>query len=312
MPLEARQDGTLVYGYLDTDSSDRGTAFDTVLVKAATPYAAEIRPERFGALTTCDIVGEQRVQVSPHGPGPSGRFDTLLGVLVAGSATLEQNGRRCGLSPGDFVLYQGARPFRLDVSADYRWFLVSMDHGTVTLTRQTRNATLNQELTRSPCGRVLSSMLVELAHQGHRLGPVSRGEMGEHVTGVVRTLVRGCALRERESADPAATPLLDRILEHIDRHLAERLTPAGIAAAHHISVRFLHALFERQGGTVGDHIRRRRLDRIRRDLADPALSHLPVYAVAARWGIHDPSYFGKRFKAEFGVSPREFRDTAGA
>jgi AraC-like DNA-binding protein len=30
--------------------------------------------------------------------------------------------------------------------------------------------------------------------------------------------------------------------------------------------------------------------------------------VAARWGLHDPSYFGKLFKAEYGVSPQEFRE----
>jgi AraC-like DNA-binding protein len=305
MPLEARPDGTLVYGYLDTDSTDGARAFDTVLVKAATPYAADVRPGRFGVLTTCDITGEQRVQVSPHASALAHGFDTVLGLLLAGNGMIEQDGRHCALSPGDFVLYNGGRPFRLDFGGDYRWFLMRLDRGTVTLTRQTRNAMVNQELTRSPGGRILASMLIELAHRGRHLGPVSRGEMGEHVTGVVRTLVRECDGRR---AQPAHAPMLERILDHIDRHLAEPLTPVQIAGAHHISVRSLHALFQRQGETLGDHIRRRRLDRIRRDLADPALAHLPSYAVAARWGIHDPSHFGKLFKTEFGVSPRDFRD----
>ncbi|MGP4047737.1 helix-turn-helix domain-containing protein [Streptomyces sp. 2A115] len=147
-------------------------------------------------------------------------------------------------------------------------------------------------------------MLVELAHRGHRLGPVSKGEMGEHVTGILRTLVREYAGRHMP---PVHAHRLKHVLEHIDRHLAEELPPARIAAAHHISVRSLHALFQEQGEPLGDHIRRRRLDRIRQDLADPGLSHLPAYAVAARWGITDPSYFGGVFKAAFGVSPREFR-----
>lgn len=129
--------------------------------------------------------------------------------------------------------------------------------------------------------------------------------MGEHVSGVIRTLVREAG---RQSLPADQAHVLDRIIDHIDRHLADGLPPVEIATAHHISVRSLHALFQRQGETVGAHIRRRRLDRIRRDLADPALAHLPAYTVAARWGIRGPSHFSKLFKAEFGVSPREFRD----
>jgi AraC-like DNA-binding protein len=304
MPLEARMDGTLVFGYLDTVSSDRASAFDAVMVRTATPYAAEMRPERFGAITTCDIAGEQRAQVVPHASVATEGIDTLLGVLLAGEVTIEQSGRQCALSPGDFVLYGGGRPFRLDLGSDYRWFLMRLDPGTSTLLQHTPDAMVAQELTGSPGGRILSSMLVELAHRGHRLGPVSKGEMGEHVTGILRTLVREYAGRHMP---PVHAHRLRHVLEHIDRHLAEELPPARIAADHHISVRSLHALFQQRGETLGDHIRRRRLDRIRRDLADPGLAHLPAYAVAARWGITDPSYFGRVFKAAFGVSPREFR-----
>ncbi|MFE9444381.1 helix-turn-helix domain-containing protein [Streptomyces sp. NPDC006602] len=304
MPLEARMDGTLVFGYLDTASSERAGAFDAVLVKTATPYAAEMRPERFGAITTCDIAGEQRAQVVPHASVSTEGVDTLLGVLLAGEVTIEQSGRKCALTPGDFVLYGGGRPFRLDLGSDYRWFLMRLDPGTSTLLQHTPDAMVAQELTGSPGGRILSSMLVELAHRGHRLGPVSKGEMGEHVTGILRTLVREHAGRHMH---PVRADRLKHVLEHIDRHLAEELPPARIAAAHHISVRSLHALFQQRGETLGDHIRRRRLDRIRQDLADPGLAHLPAYAVAARWGLTESSYFGRVFKAAFGVSPREFR-----
>jgi AraC-like DNA-binding protein len=307
MPLEVRRDGTLVFGYLDTDSPDRHRAHDTVLIRASGPYSADMRPQRFGPLQACDISGEHTVRVSPHSRS-GGASEHLLGLLLAGDGSLEQDGRRCALSPGDFVLYAGGRPFHLDLSSGYRWFLLALDPGTAQIARRVGDAVANQELPRVPSGRILASMLTELAHRAPDLGPVTRNEMGEHVSGIIRTLVRDFGgRRSPDWSGPGPRQILDEVVDHIEAHLAEPLTPAGIAAAHHMSVRSLHVLFQRRGETVGEYVRRRRLDRIRRDLADPELAHLPAYAVAARWGVPDPSHFTKLFKAEFGVSPREFR-----
>ncbi|MFX5558838.1 helix-turn-helix transcriptional regulator, partial [Acinetobacter baumannii] len=79
-----------------------------------------------------------------------------------------------------------------------------------------------------------------------------------------------------------------------------------IAAAHHISVRYLQRLFETEGTTVTTWIRQRRLERIRRDLADPRIDR-STSAVAARWGLADASHFSKLFKAAYGMTPRQYR-----
>jgi AraC-like DNA-binding protein len=305
MPVEVRDDGALVYGYLDTGHPDRAHASDTVLVRAATPYVAEMRAQRFGGLNSCEVSGEQPVQVLPR--AHTVRDDGyLLGLLLAGGGELEQDGRCCRLAPGDLVLYSGRRPFRLDLADTYRWFMIQVDSGLTAALGPRRDLTASEALAHSPSARILASMLAEVALRSKDLGPLARTEMGEHVTGMVRTITRAGA-RPPQSADR----LLAGVLEYIDRHLAEDLSPARIATAHHVSVRTLHVLFQRQGDTVGDHIRRRRLDHIRRDLADPALDHLAAYAVAGRWGIQGPSYLSKVFKAEFGVSPSEFRARRG-
>jgi AraC-like DNA-binding protein len=81
-------------------------------------------------------------------------------------------------------------------------------------------------------------------------------------------------------------------------------------AAHHVSIRYLHRLFETQQTTVADWIRRRRLDRCRRDLVDPALRDLPVNAIAARWGLLNAAHFSRTFRAAYGVPPVEYRRQA--
>jgi AraC-like DNA-binding protein len=85
------------------------------------------------------------------------------------------------------------------------------------------------------------------------------------------------------------------------------LTPAAVAAAHHISLRYLHRLFEDTGVGVAGLIRRRRLDRVRRDLLDPTLLDRPVAAVGARWGFGDPAHFNRTFKRAYGLPPAGFR-----
>ena len=85
------------------------------------------------------------------------------------------------------------------------------------------------------------------------------------------------------------------------------LSPAQIAAAHHISLRQLHKLFHAGGTTVAGWIRQRRLEHCGHDLRDPRWAARPVAAVGARWGYPDPAHFSRLFKASFGLSPRDYR-----
>lgn len=307
MLVERQDKGALVSGYLDTDSAGRAEAFDTVLVRSACPYHAEQRTQRLGPLVACDIQGDHGVRVRPRASPTARGRGYALGLLLLGQGALEQGDRIARIAPGDFVLYSGLRPFRLDLEGPYRYFVANVDQGTADLLRRAGSAVVNPDLPRSPGGRVLTAALAEIAQVAPALGPVTRQEMGEHVTAMLRTLVHEAALPAiGGSTDRVA--LLNRALDHIGQHLDADLTPDAIAAAQHISVRYLHVLFRQRGETVGSHIRRQRLNRIRRDLADPRLAHLPAYAVAARWGLPDPSHFSRLFRAEFAMSPREFRN----
>lgn len=100
------------------------------------------------------------------------------------------------------------------------------------------------------------------------------------------------------------------MLDFIRRHLsAADLSPAAVAAAHHISLRTLHRLFHDHGqeDTVASCIRRRRLARARRDLADPSLAARPVHAVAARWGFQQAPDFTRAFRTAYGTTPTKYR-----
>jgi AraC-like DNA-binding protein len=103
---------------------------------------------------------------------------------------------------------------------------------------------------------------------------------------------------------------VERLLAFMRQNLHDpELTPPVIAAAHHISLSYLHRIFQqqRQGETVAAWIRSRRLEGARRDLADPALRATPIHVIAARWGLPRASDFTRAFRAAYGLSPKECR-----
>jgi AraC-like DNA-binding protein len=85
------------------------------------------------------------------------------------------------------------------------------------------------------------------------------------------------------------------------------LTPGQVATANYISVRYLHKLFETEQTSVAEWIRRRRLERCRRDLLDPAYRDRPVEAIGERWGFKDGAHFSRVFKRRFAAPPAEYR-----
>ncbi|MBP0451174.1 helix-turn-helix domain-containing protein [Kitasatospora sp. RG8] len=107
--------------------------------------------------------------------------------------------------------------------------------------------------------------------------------------------------------------LTGRIRAFIRAHLHEPdLNPGVIAAAHHISVSYLHRLFEGEEETVSAWIRHQRLERARRELADPALAATPVHVIATRCGFTRAADFSRAFRGAYGLPPRDFRHGAAA
>lgn len=113
---------------------------------------------------------------------------------------------------------------------------------------------------------------------------------------------------ETASSTAFRRALLGRVQDHILANLGDPgLSAASVAEAFRFSPRYLHRLFEEFDVTVGGWIRRRRLLAARDDLTGQAAAMLSVTEIAMRRGFADPSHFSHAFKAEFGLSPRDYR-----
>ena len=80
-----------------------------------------------------------------------------------------------------------------------------------------------------------------------------------------------------------------------------------IAAAIGCSKRYLHKLFDGEADTLNAYIWQARLDRIRQDLADPAVAGNSITEIAFGRGFSSSTHFSRSFRESFGVSPRVYR-----
>jgi AraC-like DNA-binding protein len=235
-------------------------------------------------------------------------------VLRVGRLVIQQDGRECVLGPGDFMLYDPSRPARVIHSATR--------HVSLTIPRMMlplRGSEVRQLTgTRIPgdqgIGALVSSLALQLprylddcaASDGVRLGTA----VIDLLTVALTTQLRRTVPVEFGTRQQA---LLHSIHAFIEQRLADpELSPSAIAAAHYISLRYLHKLFEAQDVTVAGWIRQRRLERCRRDLADPALRTRPLSSIAGRWGFGGAVHFSRAFRSAYGVPPSEYRRQCAA
>jgi AraC-like DNA-binding protein len=98
------------------------------------------------------------------------------------------------------------------------------------------------------------------------------------------------------------TTRINRVIDHIDAHLAEPLGLSALATVAHSSPWHFHRVFQAfTGETLADRVRRRRLEvAANRLLASPRTSTLRI---ALEVGMGSAEAFTRSFKAHFGVTP---------
>jgi len=158
-------------------------------------------------------------------------------------------------------------------------------------------------------GALSSQFLLHLARHLHEFSPADTVRLSTLTVDVLTAALAG-ELDAHSSVPPHTRrrALMAEIRAFIMRNLDDaRLTPSAIAAMHHISLRYLHKLFQQEGQTVAGWIRECRLRRCRRDLADPRLADRSITEIAAQWGFTSPAHFSQAFRSLHGLSPRQFR-----
>ena len=85
------------------------------------------------------------------------------------------------------------------------------------------------------------------------------------------------------------------------------LSVSAVAASLNVTPRYVQRLFEADGTTFSDFLTNQRLARAHRMLCEPQTSQSAISNIAYDVGFGDLSYFNRRFRRRYGVTPREVR-----
>ncbi|TDT33757.1 helix-turn-helix domain-containing protein [Naumannella halotolerans] len=228
-----------------------------------------------------------------------------LSLQREGIVDLIQDGRTAHIRPGDVAIYDTTRPYELRVETDSRSLILLFPRRMVDLTPSDVAEVTARVFTReSVLGRLVIPFLEGLGANVERL----QGPSGARMVNTALDLLVTLLSSEIDLDSDPRRRLAKDVQHYIEQRLGDAtMTPASIAKAHFISTRHLHAIFSEEGATLSAWIRDRRLQQIRRELADPLHAGDPLQQIAARWGLPGATHFSKLFRHTYGESPSHFR-----
>ncbi|MCN9244948.1 helix-turn-helix domain-containing protein [Streptomyces sp. RY43-2] len=248
-------------------------------------------------------------------PGRRDGNHLYLGVHVRGQVTIAREEAKTFLEPNDLVFCDPARRHLLHFGDDCQMIFFRIPRCYLGVTESEMNRVLGVPIRGSEgFGALVSDFLSALAAKAEfRQSTIGdrRARTAVHLLSVlVMELLEADTADEAADATGVGNELLSRIRAFIEEHLMDPdLSPQSIARAHHISVRYLHKLFQNDGSTVSQWVRQRRLESCRIELGR-SNRRFTMAAVAHRWGFSSPSHFSRTFRGAYGMTPSQWQSLA--
>lgn len=242
-----------------------------------------------------------------------GGEDCLLVQLQRkGRCVVKQDGRVAVLEQGDFALYDSVRPYELQFGVmEHDVFVIRLPR-----TQLMQHVSNIEELTATTvsgddvAGRLLLAMVEALRSGVDRMQSNSALAVADAITNVVAAGLRGLPLANQVRASNLRAYHLARIRAYVQDHLRDpELSVHSVAQALQLSPDHLSRLFRSEPMSLSRWIWKQRLDACRRDLSDPRRRGQGISDIAFMWGFNTAAHFSRSFREEYGVAPREWRES---
>ncbi|WP_454338162.1 AraC-like ligand-binding domain-containing protein [Streptomyces glaucescens] len=232
----------------------------------------------------------------------------ILAVQMAGTSALRQDGRDAVLRPGDLAVCDLRRPFSFEQRRRFNLHMLRVPERALGRSgSRVHRLTGRAVPARGGVAALLLPFVSSLVARAGRTSAPIADQLAGTFADLLATLVDEHTLGSRPETPTARQDLVRRVRDYVDANLRDPdLSPARIAAAHRISVRYLHLLFEDQETTVHKLVLRRRVEECAGEIARRGTAPMSLSAVARAWGFQNVAQFSRSFKAVHGCSFRDW------
>lgn len=280
-------------------------------------------PPFFGNIRTC-MVGNLLLFDSQSSPQYLNRSSIqiakdnepafLFSVQLKGNhGWFKQGGETCHFNAGDILFGDGMEPYEVRFPEDFQHLAVKIPSHLITeRLPSVKNLPLTKIPACHPIAKMTGDYIQSFNQYADSFDTVTQYKFATNLLDLIATTLAATMQNSQRLAPSSLqTARIIAVQQFIDNHSSDpALTPERIAQANHISVSYLHKLFQKMNTTVGRYIREKRLCHCHQDLAHPHNQGRSISDIAYRHGFNDMSYFSRAFKKHFGLTPKAWQSYA--
>jgi AraC-like DNA-binding protein len=228
---------------------------------------------------------------------------------MTGEVALEQNGREVFLKGGDITLIDPLAPYAGRFFLGSKLLVLKIPRRLLEArTGKTRQMIARRIRPTAAESSLASSFLAMLPTHAGNLGAAAEVIVQDQALDLVAVSFAKAMEGGKPRISSARSLALLNLRAAVEARLADPALDAEmLALAAGVSVRYANTVLAQEDTSITRLIQERRLARCRQALDDPLQSHRTISEIAYGWGFSDMTHFGRRFKAAFGLSPRDYR-----
>ena len=227
---------------------------------------------------------------------------------MAGEVVLEQSSREVALEAGDITVLDPLLPYAGRFFSGSKLLVLKIPRRLLEArTGKTRQMIARRIRPIAAESSLASSFLAMLPTHAGNLGAAAEEIVADQALDLIAVSFAK-AMESKPRVSSARSLALVNLRAAVEARLADpALDAETVATATGISVRYANAVLAQEGTSITRLIQTRRLARCRQALEDPSQGHRTISEIAYGWGFSDMTHFGRRFRAAFGSSPRDYR-----
>jgi AraC-like DNA-binding protein len=235
------------------------------------------------------------------------RYDdqmVVLHIIQSGNGILHQRNASVVLKPGDMVVCTSDEEYRFDMASEHQVLVVEMERDGIAQ----RCSVLNDRIATLISGeqsatRLLHNYLLSLWREGAANFDTNTGDAYASI--LKEMFVRSLHISGTPQA-MSRNALVDRMKGIVEARLHDcTLSTTTLADELGVSSRTLQNAMAETGATPVTYIVERRLQKAAQLLATDR--HRNITEIAYACGFSDSAYFSRRFHANFGMAPSQYR-----